>query len=165
MAHGDPTTVSIHSNDLLPLVLEAHQTFGSSIDLSNCGQIQVTIKNRDRRPGRIALGIVLTDSTAAGKTSLYLGEKPILSSGPAHPSADFSLEREIITFQVPTSAKIRQFDEITVLFFPDTERVDCGFKDCHSTIRADSWLSTQLTTRENRRQLTHNPPIIHRGTD
>jgi hypothetical protein len=126
VAHGDPTAVSIHSNDLLPLVMEAHQTLGSSIDLSNCGQIQVTLKNRDRRPGRIALGIVVTDSTAAGKTSLYLGEKPILSSGPTHPSAEFSREGELITFQVPTSAKIHQFDEITVLFFPDTERSTVG---------------------------------------
>lgn len=128
VAHGDPTAVSIHTNDLLPLVMEAHQPLSPSIDLSNCGQIRVTIQNRDQRPGRIALGIVVTDSTAHGKPSLYLGEKPILSSGPAHPSAEFSPEAETITFRVPSPAKIHQFDEITVLFFPDTERSTLGSK-------------------------------------
>jgi hypothetical protein len=128
VAHASPIAVDIHTNDLLPLVMEAHQSLGTSIDLSRCGEIQVAVQNGDHRPGRIALAVVLTDLTSPGKPSLYLGAKPVLSSEPAHSSLRVSPESEVLRFQAPSHAKIHQFDEITVLFLPDAERSTIGSK-------------------------------------
>jgi hypothetical protein len=128
VAHASPIAVDIHTNDLLPLVMEAHQSLSTLIDLSHCGEIQVAIQNSDYRPGTIALGIVLTDSSSPGKQSQYLGAKPVLSSEALDSSLKVSPEKEILTFQVPSHAKVHQFDEITVVFFPDAERSTMGSK-------------------------------------
>ena len=75
-----PTLVNIHSTDWQPLLMEAHQNLSSSINLDCCKEMDVTITNADNRPGRIAIGIILTSSASPEKLSQYLGEKPIASS-------------------------------------------------------------------------------------
>lgn len=55
LAHGSPLTLDIHSADWLPLVMEAHQDIGSSVDLACCSEIQVAIKNANNRPGTMFL--------------------------------------------------------------------------------------------------------------
>ena len=128
VAHGNPIAMNIHSSDFLPLVMEAHQSLGTSIDLTCCSEIRVAIKNGDNRPGHIALGIVLTDSESPGKRSQYLGEQSVISSEPAHFSIKSSPTSEVLKFQVPIHAKIRRFDEITIIVFPDAERSVEGAK-------------------------------------
>lgn len=125
IAHGDPIAVNIRTNDWLPLVMEARQNLATPIGLSACRAIRVAIRNGDHRPGGIALGLLLTDSGAQGQPSIYLGAQPILSSRTPLPVLAASAD-ESLTFDIPPSGKLRHFDAITVLFFPDTERSTLG---------------------------------------
>jgi hypothetical protein len=122
IVHGTPTAVDIHSLDWHPLLMEAHQRLGTSIPLSCCAELQVAIKNADNRPGQIALGVILTDSTSPEKAILSLATKVVVSSEPGH----FSLNRrpvdEILRFTFPAHSRFRQFNEITVLYLPARER-------------------------------------------
>ena len=77
MAHGKPTDfdVNVRSTDWLPLMMEAHQLLSSSIDLKCCREIDVSITNADNRPGRIELGVVLTDSRQTGEAFAVSGDE------------------------------------------------------------------------------------------
>jgi hypothetical protein len=83
ITHGSPLAVDIHSTSFIPLTMEAHQTLAKPLRLGCCGAIEVGIENRDNRPGPLALAMLLTDTSSAGKPSLYLGQQPIMSSEPA----------------------------------------------------------------------------------
>ena len=82
VAHGTPLAVNIHSTDFVPLLMEARQSLGAAIQLRCCREIQVTIENHDNIPGRIAIGVLLTDSTSIGKPTLYLDQRPVMSTEP-----------------------------------------------------------------------------------
>lgn len=127
IVHGIPTRVDIHSTDWHPLLMEAHQNLGSSINLDCCQEMDLTITNADNRPGRIAIGVMLTDSTSPDKPSQYLGEKSIVSSEAPHFSMNRSPIEETLRFQIP-SGKIRRFDGITVVFLSAKERALGGAK-------------------------------------
>ena len=118
VAHGDPTGVNISTNDRLPLVMEAHQSLDTAIELSRCEKIQLTVQNRDYRPGRIALRIVLTDSANRAKPSLYLGAETMSPQAAESPLQNWP-DEEVLTFPIRATGKLRQFDEITVLFLRD----------------------------------------------
>lgn len=128
IAHGEPTSLNIYTNDGLPLVMEAHQKLRSPIRLVDCREIQVTIVDADRRPGQISLGVILTNSDAKGKPSIFLGSDPISSSPGDMPSLSASSSQELLAFQVPIRGRIDRFNEITVLFFPDARRSTLGPK-------------------------------------
>ena len=126
LAHGDPVAVSIYSTGWVPLAMQAHQTLAEAVDLRSVGAMQVAVRNGDNRRGRIDMGLLLTDSTAPGKPSMYLGTEPIVSTEPdrftfkAHPVS------EEVRFAIPQRRGIRTFDEVTVLFFPDGDRMTLG---------------------------------------
>lgn len=126
VVRGTPLAVNIHSNDFIPLLMEARQSLGSAIQLASCREIQVTIENHDNMPGRIALGVLLTDSTSIGKPTLYLDQQPVMSTEPDHFSVKSSPVEEVLRFAVPNHPRIDRFDEISVFFFPDTERARTG---------------------------------------
>jgi hypothetical protein len=128
VVHGTPLGVSIRSTDFVPLLMEARQSLGAAIPLTCCREIQVTIENHDNIPGRIAIGVLLTDSTAIGKPTLYLDQQPVMSTEPGHFSVKSSPVQEVLRFPVPSHPRIDRFDEITVIFFPDTERAKSGAK-------------------------------------
>jgi hypothetical protein len=128
VVHGTPLGVNIRSTDFVPLLMEARQSLGAAIQLTCCREIQVTIENHDNIPGRIALGILLTDSTSIGKPTLYLDQQPVISTEPDHFSVKSSPVQEVLRFPVPNHPRIDKFDEITVIFFPDTERAKAGAK-------------------------------------
>jgi hypothetical protein len=128
VVHGTPLAVSIHSTDFVPLLMEARQTLGAAIPLTCCREIQVTIENHDNVPGRIAIGVLLTDSTSIGKPTLYLDQQPVMSTEPDHFSVKSSPVQEVLRFSVPSHPRIDRFDEITVIFFPDTERAKAAAK-------------------------------------
>jgi hypothetical protein len=127
LVRGQPTLVNIHSTDWQPLFMEAHQNLGSSINLDCCKEIDVTITNADDRPGRISIGMILTDSTWPDKASQHLEEKPIVSSQAPHFSMNQPPTEEKLRFQI-TKGKLRRFDEITVLILPAKERSLGGAK-------------------------------------
>jgi hypothetical protein len=122
VVHGDPMRVDIHSTDWHPLIMEAHQRLGTPLPLTCCSDLEVTIKNGDNRPGSIALGVILTDSSSPGRPSEYLGRKVVVSSEAGHFSLNRSPVTEMLTFAIPAHARVREFDEITVVFLPARER-------------------------------------------
>jgi len=52
-AHGTPLAIDIQSHNFIPLTMEAHQNLRAPIRLARCREIQVTLQNRDLRPGVI----------------------------------------------------------------------------------------------------------------
>jgi hypothetical protein len=126
LAHGDPVVVSIYSTGWVPLAMQAHQTLAEPVDLRSVGAMQVTVRNGDNRRGRIDMGVLLTDSRTPGKPSMYLEAEPIVSTETdrfafkAHPVS------EEVRFALPERRGIRKFDEVTVLFYPETERATLG---------------------------------------
>jgi hypothetical protein len=128
VVHGTPLGVSIHSTDFVPLLMEARQSLGATIPLTCCREMRVTIENHDNVPGRIAIGVLLTDSTSIGKPTLYLDQQPVMSTEPGHFSVKSSPVQEALRFPIPSHPRIDSFDEITVIFFPDTERAKTGAK-------------------------------------
>jgi hypothetical protein len=127
LVRGQPTLVNIHSTDWQPLLMEAHQNLGSSISLDCCKEIDVTITNADNRPGRLSIGMILTDSTSPDKPSQYLEEKPIVSSEAPHFSINRPPTDEKLRFQI-VKGKLQAFDEITMVFLPAKERSLGGAK-------------------------------------
>ena len=128
VTHGDPLTVNIRSTNYIPLVMEAHQNLAAPIPLSCCSEIGVTIENRDNAPGLIALGVLLTDSTSLGKPTFYLDQQTIPSTEPGRFTVKSSAAPEVLNFRIPSRPRIQQFDEITVIFFPDAVRPNAGVK-------------------------------------
>jgi hypothetical protein len=124
---GTPLIHDFQTNNFVRLIMDAHQTLGASIPLARCREIQVDILNRDNRPGAINLAVLLSDSTQPAN-QLYLGQQPVVSSQPGNFAVKSSPAGETLRFPIPTPAKIRKFDEITVMFLPDDANYDSGSK-------------------------------------
>lgn len=124
---GTPLTHDFQTNNFVRLIMEAHQTLGASIPLDRCREIQVGILNHDNRPGAINLAILLGDSAQPGN-QLYLGQQTIASSLPAGFTQKSAPASETLKFPIPTPAKLRKFDQITVMFLPDESNYDTGSK-------------------------------------
>ncbi|MGB6744690.1 MAG: hypothetical protein WBE38_13675 [Terracidiphilus sp.] len=118
-AHGTPLAATIRSNNSLPLYMEAHQSLAAPIPLARCREIQVAIENRGNAAGPIALAVLLADSTAPQKSALYLGQQPLVSSEPGQSAVQSSPTSELLRFFIPADANRRNFDQITVMFFPE----------------------------------------------
>jgi hypothetical protein len=127
-AHGTPLAIDIQSHNFIPLTMEAHQNLRAPIRLARCREIQVTLQNRDLRPGVINLAVLLTDSAAPGKPTLYLGQQPVLTGQPGQLSLNSAPIPQVLRFAIPAPAKIRNFDQITVMFLADGEHFDKGPK-------------------------------------
>jgi hypothetical protein len=128
IAHGSPLTVNIRSNNHIPLIMEAHQALGAAIPLACCREMQVALENSDNTPGVIAIGVLLTDSTSLGKPTSYLGQQTVVSTEPDRFTMKSSPISEVLHFPIPDHARIAEFDEITIVFFPDSERPYTGAK-------------------------------------
>jgi hypothetical protein len=127
-AHDNPLAVNIESSNFIPLITEAHQSLGSAIPLARCREIQVVIENRDRSPGAVALAVLLTDSVSPVKPALYLGQQPVSQAGKDRLAPRSAPVSEVLSFSIPDHAKIRRFDEITVMLLPDVEHSFVGPK-------------------------------------
>jgi hypothetical protein len=126
VAHGDPVAVSISSASWIPLAMQAHQSLASPVNLSCCNRLEVTVENGDNREGSIALGVVLRDSARPGKPFLFLNPETIVSTEPAHFALKTHPVEETLRFPIPRKSSIRQFDEITVVYFPSDARATLG---------------------------------------
>jgi hypothetical protein len=127
-ARGNPLGVNIEANNFIPLNMKAQENLGSPIRISRCGEVRVTIENRDNRRGAIALGVELTDSSAPGKPPVSLGQQRIVSSLPEQFTVKVSPVDEVLRFAVPEHATLRKFDQITVEYFPGPEHWQVGAK-------------------------------------
>ena len=124
MAHqatGTPLGFDIQSQNLIPLVMDAHQYLSAPIPIARCREVTVELGNRDNTAGAISLGVFLTDGTSAGKPTLSLGEQPIESAQRERFSIKTTPVFEALHFSIPANARLRRFNEITVLVLPDIE--------------------------------------------
>ena len=128
VAHGRATDVSVSSTDSAPLLMEAHQNLGSSIDLACCSEIDIAVTNADNRPGKIALGLRLTDSSSIERPFRDLGLRTIASSESLEIPSNRPPANETLRFPIPASTTIRHFDAITIFFVPSRERARRGAK-------------------------------------
>jgi hypothetical protein len=127
-AHGSPELVTTRSTDRRPLSMEAHQNFGTLMDLNCCSRIQVAIRNTDRYPETVSLELVLTDTSLSKKPSQSLGNVMVSSTRPWKLSGDRPAVSETLTFAIPRRSTINRFDEVTVVFHLDPVRADFGAK-------------------------------------
>jgi hypothetical protein len=128
LAHGDPVAMNIYSTGWVPLAMQAHQTLAQAIPVHGGEGFELTVRNGDNRPGRIDVGVLLTDSRSGelDKPTLVLGVKPLLSSEAAAYESRSSPVEEDLTFTIPEHAAVRKFDTITVLFLPSAARETMG---------------------------------------
>jgi hypothetical protein len=104
------------SSDRFPLSEEARQNFGAPIDLSCCSKIQLAIRSSDPHSRFIALELIVADTAETGKPSVTLGQGAVITAKDWQPEA---LPVEILmSFDVPRSLKLRQFDEAIIRFHP-----------------------------------------------
>jgi hypothetical protein len=128
VAHGRSTYVNVRSTDAAPLLMEAYQNLGTSIDLTCCSEIDVAITNADVRPGTIALGLRLADSTSLGEPSQELGYRTIVSSNATTIPLTRPPVDEVLRFPIPRPSAIHRFDEITIEFLSARDRARAGAK-------------------------------------
>ena len=126
ITHGSPLAVDIHSTTYIPLTMEAHQTLSYPERLTCCRAIQVEIENRDNRAGELELAMVLSDTSAPGRPSLYLGQQPIVSSQPGRFTVKSSSVSETLHFPIPAHSALRRFDQITLVVISEPMRFDMG---------------------------------------
>ena len=128
--------------------MEARQSLGAAVQLTRCREIQVTIENHDNIPGRIALGVLLTDSTSIGKPTLYLDQQPVISTEPGHFSVKSSPVQEVLRFPVPRSFKqLIDLMRLPSFSFPIQNARAAGAK-----IAIQEFELTPTLTRHTRRQ-------------
>jgi len=119
-AHGTPLAENIRASNTLPLYMDAHQNLSAPVRLARCSEIQIEIENRDILSGPVAMALLLGNSSAQPRTpAVYLGRQPLLSSEPGQRASNFAPVHETLRFFLPEHATIRQFDQITVMFFPE----------------------------------------------
>ena len=104
---GSPDKIAFHSADINPLKMEAHQNLGRLIDLSAVSRIDISIRNADIFIGSLAMELILVNTARAIHPSQSLGQVPITSK-PA--------SLETLSFKVPPTSRIEQFDELTIRF-------------------------------------------------
>jgi hypothetical protein len=95
--------------------------------VARCRQLKVDTLNRDNLRGTINVAVLLTDSTQP-TDQIYLGQQPILTTLPANFSVKSTAAAETLTFNVPQQAKVRRFDQITVMFLPEDRNEDTAPK-------------------------------------
>jgi hypothetical protein len=116
VTRGSPLDSVFRSSDHFALSMEAHQNFGTLIDLSCCSRIQLAIRSADPNSGYISLELVLTNTTLPGRPSVSLGKATIASALDLRPDEPASPVQGILNFDVPRFPAIGEFDEATILF-------------------------------------------------
>ncbi|HEX3570189.1 MAG TPA: hypothetical protein VHU44_05145 [Acidobacteriaceae bacterium] len=130
VAHGQPTDegINVRSTDLNPLMMQAHQKISRPINLDACGEIDVTVRNADTKPGEIDLALVLADSSAHARPRQVLAARPVLSSMVDPMPQDRKPVKEVLRFAVPAGAHLRRFDDLTVQFILAPRHARTGAK-------------------------------------
>jgi len=115
---GVPSELSFHTTDGAPMEMEAYQRLDRPLGLGCCRQIQLSIIDADPYPGTVSLELVLIDTSAASDSAVSLGT--VLA-------ASDSLEQNV-SFSVPATDVIRQFDLMKVIFHRARLRIDRSAK-------------------------------------
>jgi hypothetical protein len=115
-SRGDPASMTFKTTDFTPISMEARQNFGSLIDLSCCRAIELVIVNGDRRPGTVAVELILSNTGLPGQPRQSLGILPVISTLRWFPGDDRPPMREVLSFRLPAQTAIQRFDEAIIRF-------------------------------------------------
>jgi hypothetical protein len=115
-SRGDPASTSFKTTDFTPISMEARQNFGSLIDLSCCRAIELVISNGDRRPGTVAVELILSNTRLPGQPRQSLGILPVISTLRWLPGDDRPPVVEVLSFRLPAQTSIQRFDEAIIRF-------------------------------------------------
>jgi hypothetical protein len=115
-SRGDPASTSFRTTDFTSMSMEARQNFGSLIDLSCCRAIELVISNGDRRPGTLAVELILSNTRLPGQPRQSLGILPVNSTLRWFPGDDRPPVAEVLSFRLPAQSAIQSFDEAIVRF-------------------------------------------------
>lgn len=113
---GDPASTSFKTTDFSPISMEARQNFPSLIELSCCSAIELVISDGDRRPGTVAVELILTNTTLPGEPHQSLGIALVHSTQHWFPGDDRPPVTEVLSFRLPAHLAIQSFDEATIRF-------------------------------------------------
>lgn len=116
VTRGNPDKLTFRSSDGRPLLMEAHQNIGKHIKTNCCRGIQIAVANADQFPDSVSVELVLIDSALPDKPRESLGKAAITSSPRWSPGDNGESYGELLTFTVPSSLKLREFDEFEVRF-------------------------------------------------
>jgi len=109
---GTPAELTFRSHDRRALMMEAHQNLGTPFPVACCSSVQLSITNRNRAPGSIAIELILVNTFDALKPFQSLGVLPVQSvfrdDGPG--------VSEVLEYPIPGATKLVQFDEFTIRF-------------------------------------------------
>jgi hypothetical protein len=86
------------------------------VGIRSCKAIELVISNGDRRPGTVAVELILTNMTLPCEPHQSLGISPVNSTLRWFPGDDRPPVKEVLTFRVPAHAAIQSFDEATIRF-------------------------------------------------
>jgi hypothetical protein len=128
IAQGSPEKFNIRSTDGRPLRLEARQNLGTLIDLACCSGIEVAIQNTDHYPATVSLELILRNTTLPGAPFQSLGREVVTSTRPWTLYGERPAVSEVLSFNIPPDLKLRQFDEVSVVFQLSPNRSDVGAK-------------------------------------
>jgi hypothetical protein len=124
---GDPLKANVRSTDHHGLAMEAHQTLSTPLSGDCCRAMRIEFLNGDDRPGLIQIEVVLSNTSGKPASSLHLGSLAIPSSQ-GHVSLNRPPVAESMRFPIPAAAHGKQFDAITVVIQPSSERALAGSK-------------------------------------
>jgi hypothetical protein len=119
--HGTPVEYRIQASGG-PLTMEARQHLGGDVPLADCREIQMTIANRNNRPGLVSLALLLADSAEPGKPALYLGQQPVVGSEPGSFAFKAPPVTETLRYSIPERGRLHAFNQIIVMFLPEKEQ-------------------------------------------
>ena len=119
---GDPIRNRIQSTNFYPLLMEAHQRLGNSLNAGCCRAISVSLTNADNRLGLIEVEAVLREITSQGTRSHSLGVLPIHSSQAEKISLYRAPTQETLRFPVRVREQDFRFNEITLIFHLSRQR-------------------------------------------
>ncbi len=114
-ARGTPVKLAFSTTDRARLQMEARQKLEEPIEIKCCGQIQLEILNADPNPQTVSLELLLMDSQTP-RLSQTLGVEPVRSvpdtrADPPQPVF------ETLTYRIPETPMIKQFDEFQVVYY------------------------------------------------
>jgi hypothetical protein len=112
---GSTSELSFRTTDGVRLGMEAHQKLDPPVSVGCCTRIDLAIRNMDPYPGTVSLELILIDTSVAINLVQSLGSVLAGSASPAE---------QVLSFAVPPTAALRQFDEIKVVFHRDRIRAD-----------------------------------------
>ena len=115
-SRGDPALTSFKTTDFTPISMEARQNFGSLIDLSCCRAIELVISNGDRRPGSVAVELILSNTRLPGQPRQSLGILPVNSTLHWFPGDDRPPVVDVLSFRLPAQSAIQRFDQAIIRF-------------------------------------------------